>query len=162
MPRHSAQAAAGPVERSARRDKPIDAFAICRVGIDIRLFPRDACLSGDAWQAGRVLQRQAQHFSGECQGRHGRRRRDTVWSRTDGTEHRHSRANSLQAKGRIERAFGTLQDRLVKELRLVGISTVEAALARSQTTSTISSSFRRWNCVSRSPIRLCRTHPART
>ena len=29
-------------------------------------------------------------------------------------------ANSPQAKGRIERAFGTLQDRMVKELRLAG------------------------------------------
>src|SRR6202790_3471525 len=38
-------------------------------------------------------------------------------------------ANSPQAKGRIERAFGTLQDRLVKELRLAGISTVTAANA---------------------------------
>jgi Winged helix-turn helix len=36
-------------------------------------------------------------------------------------------ANSPQAKGRVERAFGTLQDRLVKELRLVGIDTIEAA-----------------------------------
>src|SRR6476469_9417626 len=36
-------------------------------------------------------------------------------------------ANTPQAKGRVERAFGTLQDRLVKELRLAGISTVEAA-----------------------------------
>lgn len=31
-------------------------------------------------------------------------------------------ANSPQAKGRIERVFSTLQDRLVKELRLAGIS----------------------------------------
>jgi hypothetical protein len=38
-------------------------------------------------------------------------------------------ANSPQAKGRVERAFATLQDRLVKELRLAGISTVEAANA---------------------------------
>ena len=30
-------------------------------------------------------------------------------------------ANSPQAKGRIERAFGTLQDRMVKERRLAGI-----------------------------------------
>jgi len=30
-------------------------------------------------------------------------------------------ANSPQAKGRIERAFGTLQDRLVKEMRLAGV-----------------------------------------
>jgi hypothetical protein len=38
-------------------------------------------------------------------------------------------ANSPQAKGRIERAFGTLQDRMVKELRLAGISTIAAANA---------------------------------
>jgi len=38
-------------------------------------------------------------------------------------------ANSPQAKDRVERAFGTLQDRLVKELRLAGISTVAAANA---------------------------------
>src|SRR6201994_4878106 len=36
-------------------------------------------------------------------------------------------ANSPQAKGRIERAFGTLQDRMVKELRLAGVSTMAAA-----------------------------------
>uniref|UniRef100_UPI002AB736BB ISNCY family transposase n=1 Tax=Paraburkholderia guartelaensis TaxID=2546446 RepID=UPI002AB736BB len=38
-------------------------------------------------------------------------------------------ANSSPAKGRVERAHLTLQDRLVKELRLRGISTVEAANA---------------------------------
>ena len=38
-------------------------------------------------------------------------------------------ANSPQAKGRVERAHKTLQDRLVKELRLAGISTIEAANA---------------------------------
>jgi len=36
-------------------------------------------------------------------------------------------ANSPQAKGRIERTFGTLQDRLVKELRLAGVCTIEEA-----------------------------------
>jgi hypothetical protein len=36
-------------------------------------------------------------------------------------------AHSPQAKGRIERLFGTLQDRLVKEMRLAGIDTLEAA-----------------------------------
>jgi Helix-turn-helix domain len=36
-------------------------------------------------------------------------------------------AHSPQAKGRIERAFGTLQDRLVKEMRLKGITTKEEA-----------------------------------
>jgi transposase len=38
-------------------------------------------------------------------------------------------ANSPQAKGRIERANQTLQDRLVKELRLRGISDIETANA---------------------------------
>ena len=36
-------------------------------------------------------------------------------------------AHSPQAKGRIERLFGTLQDRLVKELRLAEIATLEDA-----------------------------------
>lgn len=38
-------------------------------------------------------------------------------------------ALSPQAKGRVERLWGTLQDRLVSELRLVGAKTVEAANA---------------------------------
>lgn len=38
-------------------------------------------------------------------------------------------ANSPQAKGRVERANGTLQDRLVKAMRLEGISTIAAANA---------------------------------
>ncbi len=38
-------------------------------------------------------------------------------------------ANSPQAKGRVERLFKTLQDRLVKELRLLGIQSVAAANA---------------------------------
>ena len=36
-------------------------------------------------------------------------------------------ANSPQAKGRVERMNGTLQDRLVKELRLAGISDLASA-----------------------------------
>jgi len=36
-------------------------------------------------------------------------------------------AHSAEAKGRVERMFETLQDRLVKELRLAGISTIEKA-----------------------------------
>jgi len=36
-------------------------------------------------------------------------------------------ANSPQAKGRVERSHGMDQDRLVKEMRLAGISTLEAA-----------------------------------
>ena len=36
-------------------------------------------------------------------------------------------AHSPQAKGRIERLFGTFQDRLIKEMRLAGISTIAEA-----------------------------------
>lgn len=38
-------------------------------------------------------------------------------------------ASSPEAKGRIERLWGTLQDRLIKELRLAGISSIEQANA---------------------------------
>ena len=41
----------------------------------------------------------------------------------------HIGAFSPQARGRSERAFGTLQDRLVKELKLGGITDIEAANA---------------------------------
>jgi hypothetical protein len=37
------------------------------------------------------------------------------------------RAHSPQAKGRVERSFGTAQDRWVKELRLAGVTTCAAA-----------------------------------
>jgi hypothetical protein len=40
---------------------------------------------------------------------------------------RHIAAYSPEARGRSERAFRTLQDRLPKELRLAGIATLEAA-----------------------------------
>lgn len=36
-------------------------------------------------------------------------------------------AHSPQAKGRIERLFGTFQDRLIKELRLAGVATLDEA-----------------------------------
>jgi len=36
-------------------------------------------------------------------------------------------AHSPQAKGRVERSFGTAQDRLIKELRLAGINTIQTA-----------------------------------
>ena len=36
-------------------------------------------------------------------------------------------AHSPQAKGRIERLFNTFQDRVVKEMRLKGVSTIDEA-----------------------------------
>ena len=47
--------------------------------------------------------------------------------RTHGIEPIH--ANTSQTKGRVERANQTLQDRLVKELRLAGISDIAAAMS---------------------------------
>jgi hypothetical protein len=38
-------------------------------------------------------------------------------------------ANSPQAKGRVERSFRTLQDRLIKEMRLAGVNSVDQANA---------------------------------
>ncbi|QFU10352.1 Integrase core domain protein [Rhodobacteraceae bacterium THAF1] len=46
-------------------------------------------------------------------------------------------ANSSQAKGRVERANRTLQDRLVKELRLAGISDLKAANAFSRASRSV-------------------------
>ena len=42
---------------------------------------------------------------------------------------KHIAAYSPEARGRSERMFGTLQGRLPKDLRLAGITTVEAANA---------------------------------
>ena len=36
-------------------------------------------------------------------------------------------ANSPEAKGRVERLFGTLQDRMIKEMRLVDVKTIDEA-----------------------------------
>jgi hypothetical protein len=51
----------------------------------VRLFPHDTRLPGGIWQAGRVLQRQAQHLSG--QQRRRRRSRYPVRSCARGAEH---------------------------------------------------------------------------
>jgi hypothetical protein len=54
-------------------------------------------------------------------------------------------ANSPQAKGRVERLFGTLQDRWVKELRLARVSTLAAANALLETK--LLPHFNRWFTV---------------
>jgi hypothetical protein len=66
-------------------------------------------------------------------------------------------AYSPQAKGRIERLFGTFQDRLVKELRLAGVTTQEAA---NRLVATYLSGYnRRFSCPPRSPVDLHRPCP---
>ena len=68
----------------------------------------------------------AGHF-GQWQSRTGRRT-DTIIARAlDALGIELILAGSPQAKGRVERAFGTAQDRLVKEMRVAGIDTLDAA-----------------------------------
>ena len=112
-----------------RRDQPIDATAVCHVRVRVRLLPRDEGLPRDARQATGVLQRQTWHLSRQRQRHDRRRSRHAIWRVLSELNIDIICANSPQAKGRVERAFGTLQDRLVKELRLAGISTIEAANA---------------------------------
>ena len=63
------------------------------------------------------------HAGGRREG--GSRPRLTQVGRALGVEH--IAAYSPQARGRLERVFHTLQDRLTKELALAGIATIEAA-----------------------------------
>lgn len=54
------------------------------------------------------------------------------------------RANSSQAKRRIERANPTLQDRLVKKIRLAGVSNMEAGNASPPACNSITSASMCW------------------
>jgi hypothetical protein len=63
------------------------------------------------------------------QGREVRPWHDPVWPCLNELNIEILCANSSQAKGRVERANRTLQDRLVKELRLAGLSDMDAANA---------------------------------
>ena len=67
-------------------------------------------------------------------------------------------AYSPQAKGRIERLFGTFQDRLVKELRLAGVTTREAANAFLE--AYLPRHNRHFGHVPRSPVNLHRPCPS--
>ena len=67
-------------------------------------------------------------------------------------------AYSPQAKGRVERLFRTLQDRLVKELRLARIQTRDAANAFLQ--RYLPGYNRRFTCAPRSEVNLHRPAPA--
>jgi len=70
----------------------------------------------------------ARHFAGQLDEDGGDTRDDTQVGRMLGElEIEPILAYSPQAKGRVERTFGTHQDRLVKKLRERGIATIEAA-----------------------------------
>jgi hypothetical protein len=64
--------------------------------------------------------------SASSAGHEGRPRHDAIRSRPRRANIEILCANSSQAKGRVERANRTLQDRLVKELRVDGISDMDA------------------------------------
>lgn len=64
-------------------------------------------------------------------------------------------ANSPEAKGRVEKVNGTLQDRLVKEMRLLGISTMEEGNIYVQNTY-MDIFNKRFAVVPRSPVNLHR------
>jgi len=63
-------------------------------------------------------------------------------------------ANSPQAKGRVEKVNRTLQDRLVKELRLRGISTMEAG--NEYLPEFMEEFNRKFSVVAKSPVNLHR------
>jgi hypothetical protein len=67
-------------------------------------------------------------------------------------------ANSPQAKGRVERMNGVLQDRLVKEMRLAGISDIESA-NRFLDGKYLAAFNRRFARAAASPVDLHRTVP---
>src|SRR5207302_1503921 len=78
-------------------------------GVDVRLFRGDTGLSRALWQADRVLLRQTCRVSGQQEGSGGRRWNDAVWAGLHALNIDIICANSSQAKGRVERANGTLQ-----------------------------------------------------
>ena len=97
--------------RFAESESTYDYFAATRI------------VSGEVRQADRVLQRQAERFP-RCQRRQaaGGAGLSQFGRAMNELNIDIICANSPQAKGRVERANKTLQDRLVKELRLRGIS----------------------------------------
>jgi transposase len=68
-------------------------------------------------------------YTPEAGGKVDRTRRTQVGRALDHLGVEHIAAYSPQARGRSERVFHTLQDRLTKELALAGIATIEAANA---------------------------------
>src|SRR3954453_23032123 len=109
-----------------RRDEPSHAPALRADRVDLRLLRGHAGLPAAPRQAGGVLLGQARRVPGQPQGRGGGDGMTQFGRALDQLNIDIICANVPQAKGRVERANGTLQDRLVKEMRLAGLSTIEA------------------------------------
>src|ERR1700716_1341843 len=112
-----------------RRDEPVDASAVCGDGVDVDYFEatrayldrygKPIAFYSDKHAVFRVNKKDAAGGDGMTQfGRALHALNIDIIC-----------ANSSQAKGRVERANGTLQDRLVKEMRLRSIDTVAAGNA---------------------------------
>lgn len=100
-----------------------------------RFWPRDTAIANQwvimDWLRSRgrmqaLYTDQASHFS---QSANGRRTQSAIRRAIESLGGELILALSPQAKGRVERLFGTLQDRLVKEMRVANIASLEAANA---------------------------------
>lgn len=128
-------------ERSGREIVLIALIDDATSRLSARFFPRDTGAANrqmivDYLRAhgrmGALYTDQASHFKVNW---HARKRREAdepealtlIRRALDALEIELILALSPQAKGRVERLFGTLQDRLVKELRVAGITTMEDA-----------------------------------
>lgn len=85
----------------------------------LKRYGRPVCFYSDRHSIFRVNMKEAESGNGETQ--FGRAMRELGIETIC--------ANSSQAKGRVEKANGTLQDRLIKEMRLKGISDIPTANA---------------------------------
>src|ERR1019366_6640337 len=124
-----ARAALHAARLHRRFNEPADASAVRRDGVDVRLFQatraylerygKPIAFYSDKHGVFRVNKNDA--VGGDGMTQFGRALHalnvDVIC------------ANSSQAKGRVERANATLQDRLVKEMRLCGIDTIAAGNA---------------------------------
>jgi len=117
----TARAAMHAARVHRRCDQPADAASVCPERVDLRLFPRPLA---PIWKPVAFYSDKHGVFRATIRGR---------WSQFGRALHALNIdiicANSSQAKGRVERAPKTLQDRLVKELRLAGVATLAAGNA---------------------------------
>ena len=102
-----------------RRRRRVPAMTCSRVGAPPRIARQSVCGSGQHLPVRRVGQRGRTTGGQEPQTQFGRAMETLAVELI--------LANSPQAKGRVERMNGVLQDRLVKAMRLAGISDLESA-----------------------------------
>ena len=100
--------------------------AILSAGRHSRLLPASGWADPTPWNTTRPVHRPARRLQAHTRG-WGCGRAHTVQPCDGRTRDTAIFARSPQAKGRVERTAGTFQDRLVTELRLAGVSTIDGA-----------------------------------